>query len=62
MLFLELDLGRFALPCVKCGGRWFCLASDERERTTAKTDPPSGDDKQEKQKQMIVRFDGVCQG
>jgi hypothetical protein len=41
--------------------------SENRQRQ--KADPPSGDDKQEKQmtkqekqKQMIVRSDGVCQG
>jgi hypothetical protein len=54
VLFLELELVALFLPL--CNGR---------ERTTAKADPPSGDDKQEKQekqKQMIERFDGVCKG
>jgi hypothetical protein len=53
VLFLD-GLGCFVSPL--CNGR---------ERTTAKADPPSGDDKQEKQekqKQMIERFDGVCKG
>ena len=38
--------------------------AEAKVRTTAKAkaDPPSGDDKQERQKKMIERFDGVCQG